>query len=95
MLSLYRKKYNQSSTEIADIVTNKIQKLRVRNLSTGLKEIVDPVIQRNSLFAHPQNILIAMITDDADHVRELELRRILKACHTSLTRSLQQFRQAM
>ena len=76
-------------------MTNEIDKLRVRYLSTGLEEIVNPVIQQNSLFAHPQNILIAMITDDTEHVRELELQRILKACHTSITRSLRQFRQPM
>ena len=45
-----------------------------------MKEIFDPVIQRNSLFDRSENILIAMITDDTEHVRELELRRILKAC---------------
>ena len=82
------KKYNQSFTEI---VTDDIKKLRVTYLSSGLKEIVDPVIQTNFLFAHPQNILLAMITDDTKHVRELELRRILKASHTSIIRSLRHF----
>ena len=53
-----------------------------RYLSTDLKEIVDRVIQRNSFFAHQENILIAMITDDRELVRELGLRRILKARHT-------------
>ena len=54
-----------------------------RYLSTDLKEIVDRVIQRNSFFAHQENILIAIITDDRELVRELELQRILKARHTS------------
>ena len=90
-----KKIYNQSFTEIAEIVTDEIKKLKVRYLLTGLKEIVDPVIQTNSLFAYPQNILLAMITDDTEHVPELELRGILKARHTSITRSLRQFRQPM
>ena len=96
MLNLHQKKkkknYYQSFTEIAENVTNEIEKLRVRYLLTYPKQIVDPGIQRNSLFAHPENILIAMITDDTEHVRELELRRILKARHTSTTRSLRRFR---
>ena len=29
-----------------------------------LKAIVDPVIQRNSYFAHPENLLLSMMTDD-------------------------------
>ena len=73
-------------------MTNEIEKRRVRYLLTDLKEIVDLVIQRNSLFAHPENILIATITDDTEHIWDLELRRILKASHTSTTRSLRQFR---
>ena len=93
MLSLYQKIYNQSFTEIAEILTNEIEKLRVRYFSTDLNEIVDPVIQRNSLSDPPRIILIAMITDDTEHARELELRRIAR--HTSITRSLRQFRQSL
>ena len=65
---------------------------RSRYLSTDLKEIFDPVIQENSFFAHPENILIAVINDDREHARELGLRRNLKARHTSTTRSVRQFR---
>jgi len=43
-----------------------------------LKAIVDPVIQRNSYFAHPENLLRSMMTDDRPHIRELALRQILK-----------------
>ena len=35
-----------------------------RYLTGELREIVDAVIQRNAYFAHPENILIAMISDD-------------------------------
>ena len=36
-----------------------------------LKVIADPVIQRNSYFAHPENQLLSMMTDDRPHIREL------------------------
>ncbi|RVE41638.1 hypothetical protein evm_013716 [Chilo suppressalis] len=48
-------------------------------LPETLKKIIDPVIQRNGYFAHPEGILLAMITDDKKHVRKLVARRILKA----------------
>lgn len=50
-----------------------------RYLPENLKKVIDPVIQRNSYFAHPENILLAMITDDKRHIRELAARRVLKA----------------
>ncbi|CAH1116385.1 unnamed protein product [Phaedon cochleariae] len=53
-----------------------------RYLPHRLKKIVDPVIQRNSYFAHSENILLAMLADSRKYIRELALRRILK-CRTS------------
>lgn len=50
-----------------------------RYLPAKLKAIVDPVIQRNSYFAHPENLLLAMLTDPQQHIRKLAARRILKA----------------
>ena len=44
-----------------------------------MKQVTDPVLKRNSFFAHPENLLLAMITDDRIHVRKLGLSRILKA----------------
>ena len=44
-----------------------------------LKQVIDPVLKRNSFFAHPENLLLAMITENRVHVLELGLRRILKA----------------
>src|SRR6218665_2863621 len=41
-----------------------------RYLSTELKRIVDPVIQRNSYFAYLENLLIAMATDERPHIRQ-------------------------
>jgi hypothetical protein len=50
-----------------------------RYLSPELKRVIDPVLQRNSFFAHPENLLLSMITDERIHIRQLGLRRILKA----------------
>lgn len=53
-----------------------------RYLSDDLREVVDAVIQRNAFFAHPENVLLAMIVDEREHIRELGYRRILKARKT-------------
>src|SRR6218665_733296 len=50
-----------------------------RYLSPKHKRIVDPVIHRNAYFAHPENLLLAMMTDHRQHIRELGLRRVMKA----------------
>jgi len=50
-----------------------------RYLTDELKEIIDPVIQRNGYFGHPENILLSMITDERKQIRDLRMRRILKA----------------
>ncbi|GBM64933.1 hypothetical protein AVEN_128977-1 [Araneus ventricosus] len=50
-----------------------------RYLPTQLKAKIDPVIQRKSYFAHPENLLIAMLTDSETKNRELAVHRILKA----------------
>ncbi|GBL77695.1 hypothetical protein AVEN_152916-1 [Araneus ventricosus] len=50
-----------------------------RYLSAELKAVIDPVIQRNGYFGNPENILIAMITDNRNFIRELGLRRIMEA----------------
>jgi len=53
--------------------------------------IVDPVIQRNSYFAHPKNLLLSMMTDDRPHIRELALLRILKAREQPKRKGVRQF----
>lgn len=54
-------------------------------LSSDLKNIIDPLIKRNGLFGHPENVLISMIADDRKRIRELALRRILKASKVKLS----------
>lgn len=50
-----------------------------RNLDQYYRTIVNKVVQKNSYFAHPENLLLAMITDENSAIRELGYRRILKA----------------
>lgn len=50
-----------------------------RYLSEDIKAVLDPVIERNAYFAHPENLLLSMLTDDNKHIRELGCRRIIKA----------------
>lgn len=50
-----------------------------RYLPVEFRLIVDPVIQRNAYFAHPENLLLSMLSDENKTVRELAARRILQA----------------
>lgn len=54
------------------------QVMLLRYLPKELQTIIDPVIQWNSYFCHPENILIAMLADNRDYVRVLTLGRIIK-----------------
>ncbi|CAK1579256.1 unnamed protein product [Parnassius mnemosyne] len=75
-----------------------------RYLTAELKAVIDPVIIRNGYFAHPENLLLAMLIDSQQHIRELAARRILKArelpllrlpCHTqAVERSVKTVTQA-
>lgn len=47
-----------------------------RIFDSAIKNIIDSVIQRNGYFAHPENILFAMIADERQHIKELALKRI-------------------
>jgi len=63
-----------------------------RYLSPDHKKIVDPVIHRNAYFAHPENLLLAMITDHRSHIRELGLRRVMKARATDPIGQIRRFK---
>ena len=41
-----------------------------RYLPSDVINVVNTVIQRNAYFGHPENLLLAMITDDRNHIRE-------------------------
>ena len=60
-------------------------------LSEDVFLIVKPVVRRNAYFAHLESILIAMINDDRSYIRELERRRISKACKNN-SNGIRQFK---
>jgi hypothetical protein len=62
-----------------------------RYLSDDLKSVIDPVIERNGYFGHPENVLLSMITDDRKEIRELGVRRILKARNRQVVNGVRQF----
>lgn len=70
-------KRSQLFTDGPKLVYQAIQSTRY--LPKPLRDIVDPVIERNGFFAHPEHLLLAMTQDDKKYIRELGLRRILKA----------------
>ena len=58
-----------------------------------MRDVVDDVIQRNGYFGHAENILLAMLTDNRPHIRELAYRRILAARSESASLSgIREFR---
>ncbi|GBO31740.1 hypothetical protein AVEN_89920-1 [Araneus ventricosus] len=54
-------------------------------LSDYLKKVVDPVISSNAFMAHPENLLQNMLVEERRHIRELAVRRIIKARESSPT----------
>lgn len=50
-----------------------------RSLSDDLKNVIDPIIQRNGYFAAPENLLLSMLCDERKIQRELGLRHFLIA----------------
>ena len=47
-----------------------------RHLGKKYLNIIDPVISRNAYFAHPENILLSMLSDPRKSVREKAVERI-------------------
>ncbi|GBN44095.1 hypothetical protein AVEN_29720-1 [Araneus ventricosus] len=50
-----------------------------RYVSDELHQVLDPVIQRNAFFPHTETLLLAMLVDEREHIRDIGYRRILKA----------------
>ncbi|GBL75106.1 hypothetical protein AVEN_193281-1 [Araneus ventricosus] len=47
------------------------------------RDIIESVISRNAYFVAPENMLLAMLTDERCHIRTLASRRIIKASEIS------------
>ncbi|GBO42382.1 hypothetical protein AVEN_271632-1 [Araneus ventricosus] len=50
-----------------------------RLLPENLLKVIDSVIQRNALFVNPENLLLSIIVDKRDQIRELDFKIIIKA----------------
>ena len=53
--------------------------VKSRYLPAVLRKVVNKVIQPNAFFGHQENILLAMISEEQPHIRELGVRRIQRA----------------
>ena len=49
----------------------------LRLLPPGVNKILRKYVARNAYFCHPDNVLLAMLTDDNDVMREFAVREIL------------------
>lgn len=56
-----------------------------RYLPSELKVVIDPVIQRNAYFAHPENLLLSLLTDEQQHLREIAVNKIMNARNSPVT----------
>nr|CAI5856215.1 unnamed protein product [Callosobruchus analis] len=65
---------------------------RSRFISRRYVAIIDPVIERNAYFAHPENTLLCMLNDKNANLRELALRRILKARSIYYSEGIREFK---
>lgn len=59
--------------------------LRSRNLQQRFKIIIDIVIQRNAYFAHPKNILLAILGDRGQTIRERVVNLILQTRNNNVS----------
>ncbi|GBN75238.1 hypothetical protein AVEN_248442-1 [Araneus ventricosus] len=53
--------------------------MSTRHLPDYMKRIIDPVIERNAFFYHPQNMLLTTVVYERQNMLESGYRRILKA----------------
>lgn len=56
-----------------------------RYLPANALKVIDPVIQRNAYFAHPENIILTMLDNEREWIRELAYMRILDCRSKSKT----------
>ena len=62
-----------------------------RCMELKYRKIIDPVLQRNAWFAHPENLLLSMIFDDNPDMRTFGWRRNLKARTSSSPNAIREF----
>ncbi|GBN01055.1 hypothetical protein AVEN_271478-1 [Araneus ventricosus] len=50
----------------------------MRHLPDYIKRIIDPVIERDAFFCHPEDMLLAMVVDERQNIQKSGYKRILK-----------------
>ena len=65
---------------------------RSRSLDASTRQVTDQVIQRNAFFAHPENILVSMLSDERKFIRQLGYRRILNVLKKDISNSIRTFK---
>ncbi|GBN42906.1 hypothetical protein AVEN_4441-1 [Araneus ventricosus] len=74
----------KSKHSLKDVVKHVRNTISASNyLSQDLKDVVAGVLCRNSFFAHPGIILLCMLKDERQPIRELAARRIIKSRESS------------
>jgi len=52
---------------------------KIFQVFTSTFSVIDPVLQNNAFSFHPENLILAMLSDNRSYIRKLGLRKILKA----------------
>ena len=68
-----------SVTNGAKHIFNNLFRIRPFTEDKKVKDIIEPVIQRNAYFAHPENILLGMVFDEVEETRRFAWDMIIKA----------------
>ena len=65
--------------------------VRLRNVAQDNQEILRPVLQRNSYFAHPENIVLSMLSDTCQEIRT-EAINLIKMSRDKRPELIREFR---
>ena len=65
---------------------------RTRYLEKKYLNIIEPVIARNAYFAHPENVLLSMLSDSRPEIRTQAVEKIVQARNNERHSSVRKFR---
>lgn len=85
----FRIKMNNKCVDAAKNLFHYIE--AISYLKPVYRTVIEASIQRNGFYAHPENILIAMLQDDQEQIRRLAFDRIRKARSTSDASTIRRF----
>ena len=64
---------------------------RAQMMDESIQQIIKPVIKNNAYFGHPENILLVMLQDKSQFIREMGWRRVKKARSSSTDKKVRKF----